>query len=140
MTRALVVLLACSCAEPLPLRVRTLSSSKPVKVLPEVVTDACEILGVACEPSRRAYGSVTIDLIPIDDGRVRGREQSDLCRRLIWVDPTPLRVAHELGHALELDHVDDRSNLMHINAKDTELDDEQLNRIELIGGLIVGCR
>ena len=136
----LALLLACSCAEPLPLRVRTLASSKPVKVLPEVVTDACEILGVACEATDRVYGSITVDLIPIPSGRVRGRSQSDHCRRLIWVDPTPLRVAHELGHALELDHVDDRSNLMHINAKDTELDDEQLNRIEIVGGLIVGCR
>lgn len=140
MTRALPLALLCACAEPLPLRVRTLDNSQPVTVLPDVVVDACEILGVACEATDRGYGSITLDLIPIPSGRVRGRSQAQLCRRLIWVDPTPLRIAHELGHALELDHVDDRSNLMHINAKDTELTDEQLDRIEIVGGLIVGCR
>lgn len=140
MNRAIVLLLACSCAEPLPLRVRTLSNADPVEVLPEVVTDACEILGVACEATDHEYGAITIDLIPIDSGRVRGRSQSDHCRRLIWVDPTPLRIAHELGHAMELEHVDDESNLMHLNAEDSELTDAQLDKIAVYGGLIVGCR
>ena len=72
---------------------------------------------------------------------VRGREElgqrvRGLCTRelrgivvLVTPDSSALQVAHELGHAARLKHVDDRSNLMHPQAQRWGLTEAQIDKI-----------
>lgn len=127
MTRlAAVLLLACSCSEPLPIRMSDRRDALPPEVL-----DACEFWGIACELSDRLYGSVKVGLIEVQHGqRVLGENWgAGGCRPGLWADPSSRnRVAHELGHILVgPEHSDDPDNVMwHGGADDGAPSDEQL--------------
>lgn len=41
------------------------------------------------------------------------------CERFLWASPRPIVLAHELGHTLGLDHVDDPDDVMHKWVSDT---------------------
>lgn len=139
----ILAIVAAGCAERLPLRVRDSSQAKPLDHLPAAVEEACDILEVACEATKREYGSLTVDLVEIDfdEGpRVVGRSDDKVCLPKVWVDPTrPERVAHEIAHVFELDHVVDEDNLMHIVAG-TELTEEQFETLHDNMGLLLACR
>lgn len=139
----MTALCCCSVAEPLPLRVRDSSQAKPLSHLPDEVLEACDILDVECEATKREYGSLTVDLVELDfdeHPRVLGRSDDKVCRPSVWVDPTrPERVAHEIAHIFELNHVVDTDNLMHIVAG-TELTDNQFETLHNNMGLLLACR
>lgn len=69
---------------------------------------------------------------------VKGREHvlgrmlfGDGCRCVVSATPMPNILAHELGHCLGLDHVDDPKNLMYFeNEWGVALNDRQLSHIE----------
>lgn len=136
----LVLLLACSCAEPLPIRM-----SDRLDVLPEPVAEACAFWGIVCELSPRAYGAVLISLVEVEPGaRVLGQNWGAAsCRPAMWVDPSARnRVAHELGHILVgPEHSDDPENVMfHSGADDAEATDAQLEAAERGASRLVRCR
>lgn len=136
----LAVMLTCSCAEPLTIRM-----SDRIKVLPEPVAEACDFWGIACELSGRLYGSVKVSLVEVQAGEtVLGDAWgADSCRPGFVVDPTSRhRVAHELGHVLiGPEHSDDPDNVMwHSGADDAEATDAQLDAAERGADRIVGCR
>jgi hypothetical protein len=140
MTRALALLLACSCAEPLPIRM-----SDRLDTLPAPVVEACDFWGIVCELQPRAYGAVLISLIEVAPGsKVRGQNWgAESCRPAMWVDPTSRnRVAHELGHILVgPEHSDDERNVMfHSGAEDAEATDAQLEAAERGADRLVRCR
>ena len=48
-------------------------------------------------------------------------------------------VAHELGHALGLEHVDDADNLMYAHSSTFELRDDQLEKVDRVAGRLSSC-
>ncbi|MGL5912303.1 MAG: hypothetical protein ACRCZP_20020 [Phycicoccus sp.] len=138
---ALALLTLCSaCAEPLPIRM-----SDKLDTLPDEVVEACDLWGIVCELSPRAYGAVLISLVEVAPGsKVLGQNWgAESCRPAMWVDPTSHnRVAHELGHILVgREHSDDESNVMwHAGAEDAEVTDAQLDAAEKGADRLVRCR
>lgn len=141
------VLALAGCPEPLPLRVTTGHQAEALDELPDAVMEACELLEVACDATHKEYGSVTVNLVELDfhpPGQDRiligGRDDDSICSPSLFVDPTRSeRVAHELGHIFELEHVDDERNLMHIVAGD-ELNYDQLYTVQSKIDLLLACR
>jgi hypothetical protein len=61
-----------------------------------------------------SYGAIEVSLVDLDDAPVDGYHAPPTpCRRAVWSSFDPEVLAHELGHAFGLEHVDDRENLMH---------------------------
>lgn len=138
--KALIITLCTlvGCASPLPLRVRDQEHREDLAELPDEVLDACAIFGFECAPSDETWGVITIDLIHVD-GWVQGRTLDRPCRPSVWSEPRAERIAHEMGHVLELDDVDVEDNVMHLEARGDALTDRQLRRAERAADRLVGC-
>lgn len=83
--------------------------------LPEVVADACDVLGIACHAADfKDLGVVTVALVPDStELQQKGRVLASFaCRQIVWSVDDPFVLAHELGHVFGLDHVADHRNLM----------------------------
>lgn len=138
------VWLCSACVEPLPINARDESGVASLRELPRVVADACDVLGLECEAVDHEYGAVTLDLINTSD-HVLGRSGGTPCAPWAWSVPRTTIVAHEIGHVLGLDHVDEDADeyaLMQPSPDegDFELTDDELDKIERGGNRLVGCR
>jgi hypothetical protein len=130
------MLVCAACAIAVPVRT---ASELPESEVSALLADASEILGLQLEPSTRSSGSVTLD-IHESPGAYRGRNLiRHGCRRASWASPNAVVIAHELAHALGLDHVHDRRNLMAPTASGTALTAEQRATMEREAWRLSAC-
>jgi hypothetical protein len=101
------LLLLCACSPALPLSASDWTTAE----------EAAELLGLPIEPGH----------VVVVTWSERAQAEDDGCRREVESPREPIMLAHEVGHALGLDHVDDPANLMHrfVGRDTVELTDAQ---------------
>lgn len=107
-------------ASPAPVYVRVIDWRRLDRS--DVLGPACAHLRIKCEPTVYARGAVTVVLtdpfpavalgFPVNSV-VLGVSSGDACEGRVWAISDVQVVAHELGHALGLDHVSVEGNLLY---------------------------
>ena len=125
--------LACGCSERLGVRVHGERDAEPL------LLEASELLGIWLEAGD---GPIVLELVDVAPGEPVGRllvERS--CLRVIRATRSPIVIAHEVGHALGLQHVDDPLNVMAVYTDDESvaLTDEQRSTMEKTMRNLGGC-
>lgn len=136
--RALLILALSlsACAVSIPVRV---ASELPESATDVLLSDASEILGIPIATTTRSSGSITLD-IHESPGLYRGRNLiRHGCRRASWASPDAEVIAHEIAHALGLDHVNDTANLMAPSGTGTALTEAQGATMEREAGVLLRC-
>lgn len=105
----------------LPLLALIAGCSGTVKVatdphaMPEV-EEACDFLELECEHTSKTYGAIEIEISDdclFEGDPVLGFMVPTLCEPQGCSQLDPWTLAHEIGHALNLEHVEDLDNIMH---------------------------
>lgn len=136
---ALALLLGCAHG-PIPVRLVYHQDDFSAAEMATLADDASSALGVPIELVDHRYGAITVD-VHSANGRVAGRElQSIGCARIAWSEPDPLALAHEIGHTLGLQHVDEPGNLMHPFALGDHLDGWQMDHLVVASWHLRNCR
>jgi hypothetical protein len=104
-----------------------------------LLVQTSEILGVSLE---EGDGPIVLELVDVAPGEPAGRlllERS--CLRVIRARWSATVVAHEMGHAFGLDHVDDPYNVMavYVDEESVELTSSQRDTIETSAGQLATC-
>jgi hypothetical protein len=99
----------------------------------EVLAEAEDILGMEFEfEPIGAGGAVVLFRATSEDGRHSGGETYvHSCAPVAWALDIDRSVAHEVGHALGLDHVDDPDNLMWPRLAGSDLTEDQIDTMRL---------
>lgn len=93
----------------------------------EGIDETEAIYGIELIPSEQPAGSVAVFLVAFSS---RGWGSGTSCTP--WISAprdNPRAIAHEMGHALGLAHVDDTSNVMHPSAPGQDITDAQLDQV-----------
>ena len=137
-TYCALLVLAC-CAESVPIAFKYARSEPPVA--PEVYEHELQnIFGLQFEQRRWGYGVINVEIVDTGDRTAGLHVPMGPCRQYNRATPRLAVVAHEVGHALGLDHVDDRYNLMHPSGSDTlELEQWQLEQAYDGASLLAAC-
>lgn len=127
------------------------------EVIPVMTQEAEEILGLPIKRVDSPRGAIFVDVVNVEPGENLGQKNPGTrCRRYIRTEPNGLLFAHELGHALGLNHITgetdeeiemNMNNLMfyhedyyYNHPKGTELTDNQFEIIEKEAANLNSCR
>lgn len=141
---SLALLSGCAELEVLHLRIYDARKVEQSEEIPDVAETACEFLDLECDQTleKKRY-ALRITLVDVDNNYTDGQAYQHPCHTVIWIDAdSPRGLAHEIGHALGLEHHPDKENLMYFeNYEDSvELTLEQQNHIERrVKRLRLGC-
>jgi hypothetical protein len=130
---AFLLALSCACGEGVGLQVHAERDAEAL------LARASEVLGIALEAGQ---GPIVLELVDVAPGEPAGRLLVDRsCLRVVRASYSATVVAHELGHALGLEHVDDPRNVMAVYVDDESLELTELQRdtIEATAGSLAAC-
>ncbi len=107
-----------------------------------IVGDIEFVFGMKVQEFDSPYGAIHIYLYDEPSQRAAGETNpSSRCSVSLWSIPRSQTLAHEVGHALGLEHVSEPGNLM--DADDPgglDLDDDQIDEVRRLSWVFQQCR